>query len=160
MLPHKQTITYAGADWRERGITPGNCFQTAVASLLDLPVDEVPHFVADLRPGPGWWEAARTWARETIGKDFSWNDLPLCDTARAEIVERNLWGGLVIAGGKTVRGTDHVVLVRADDLTLAHDPHPSDAGLIEIEDLWWFSEPYDPTPAEQYAGALSSAAQS
>jgi len=158
MIPHKQTIFYGKDDWRERGVQPGNCFQTAVASLLDLPLGAVPHFVADTRPGPGWWEAARTWALETRGSDFTWNGVHLCAEARAEVAERNLWGGLMIAGGMTVRGTRHVVLVRAADLSLAHDPHPSNDGLVTVEDLWWFCEPYDPDPQAQYADALARAA--
>lgn len=42
MTPVYQTIFNAGTDKTQ---TPGNCLQAAVASLLDLQLEEVPHFL-------------------------------------------------------------------------------------------------------------------
>ena len=40
MTPVKQNITHDA-------VSVGNCFQACVASILDLPLDEVPHFCND-----------------------------------------------------------------------------------------------------------------
>jgi hypothetical protein len=42
MTPVYQTIFNSG---KEKDELPGNCLQASVASLLDLPLDEVPHFL-------------------------------------------------------------------------------------------------------------------
>lgn len=51
-------------DFRAPG---GNCFQACVASIMDLHLDEVPHFLKD-SDGGNWrqerWEAVREFARE------------------------------------------------------------------------------------------------
>ena len=49
MIPVYQTIIGRADD----GSAPGNCMQAVVASLLELPLDEVPHF---LLYGDRWWE--------------------------------------------------------------------------------------------------------
>lgn len=40
---------------------------------------------------------------------------------------------IVVAGGPGPRGCDHAVLYR--DGSMLHDPHPSRAGLLSVEDV-------------------------
>lgn len=49
MIPVYQTIIGRADD----GSAPGNCMQAVIASLLELPLDDVPHF---LLYGDKWWE--------------------------------------------------------------------------------------------------------
>lgn len=54
MIPVEQTIM--GGDSTMPGVH-GNCLQACVASIFELPLDEVPHFVGE----DDWWNAWRTW---------------------------------------------------------------------------------------------------
>jgi hypothetical protein len=100
------------------GFPGGNCFAACVATLLELPLDDVPNF-CNL---PGDWEAAfNVWLRPrglyalTVGMTGGWRP-----------------AGLHIMAGASPRGlkpTDlHAVVARADEIL--HDPHPSRAGLL------------------------------
>lgn len=104
----------------------GNCLQAVIASLLDLPLDEVPHFVKEHVDSGGqlhWWDqmwkwlAARGWAIHAAG----------LDTHRTE----NL-----MASGPSPRGNGihHVVIYR--DGEMVHDPHPDRSGILSVEDCF------------------------
>lgn len=113
MTPLIQTILDTGD-----ASAPGNCLQTAVASLLDLPLEEVPHFVLnEAMGGPAWFDGLLAFAKES-GLRVE----PLWDKNPAEPDEHYL------AFGHTVRGTYHAVVHLNGQL--AHDPHPSGAGLL------------------------------
>lgn len=100
---------------------PGNCLQAAVASLLDLPLAAVPHFVTFL-----WWpQALELWAR---GEGLTYHEEPT-DT----IPERRC-----IVGGKSPRGFAHAVI--GEGGRIVWDPHPSRDGLVTITDVAWFDE--------------------
>ncbi len=45
MIPTPQTIGGFG----------GNCFQACIASIMELPIDAVPHFFREARPGKDCW---------------------------------------------------------------------------------------------------------
>ncbi len=51
MKPVKQTLFEPGK---------GNCFAVCVASLLEMPLEDVPHFLVDY-PNQDWWEVFQTW---------------------------------------------------------------------------------------------------
>lgn len=138
---------------------PGNCLQAAVASLMDLPLNEVPHFVADRRPGPSPWLAMRTFARQH-GVDFGWCPVTpeYADTLaalRSEARDAENEFRYCLAAGESPRGTRHVVVWDLADDDLAHDPHPSGAGLVTRDRIEWLTPPYDPDPETQYAEALA-----
>jgi hypothetical protein len=101
----------------------GNCLQAVVASLLDLPLDDVPNFVQiDVDGGRNWWDHLVGW---------------LWDRGYA------IYGDLVrqpgeyyLASGPSPREQDihHVVVYRDDELV--HDPHPDRAGLLGVTNRW------------------------
>lgn len=98
------------------GLPGGNCFAACVASLLEMPIDDVPNF-CNL---PGDWEAEfNRWLRP-----FG---------LYALTVQMNDWRppGLHIMAGKSPRGASvkemHSVVAQGD--AIVHDPHPSRAGL-------------------------------
>lgn len=93
----------------------GNCLQAALATVFDLPLDEVPHFVA--MPADVWWSALERWLAE---RNIAVNWLP-----------QPPWyplGAYYLMTGKSPRGDfKHVVVCRNGDLI--HDPHPDGTGL-------------------------------
>lgn len=97
----------------------GNCLQACVASLLELPLDDVPHFVS--YPMEEWWFVVERFFADR-GLGICWQPLN---------PEHGGWAPLgvdVMVTGKSPRGEfNHVVLYR--DWQLSHDPHPSGDGL-------------------------------
>lgn len=97
----------------------GNCLQAAVASMMRLPLDEVPHFANFV-----WWpQALRLWLRG--------RDLTMKGERTTEYPQR-----LALVGGKSERGVAHVVL--GYEGRMVWDPHPSRSGLVSIQDATWF----------------------
>lgn len=111
----------------------GNCLQAAVASLLKMPLDAVPHFSAFL-----WWiGAAELWARGLhpaltfrSAKVEGVDDIPLFRH---------------ILCGPSPRGVSHSVI--AEEGRVVWDPHPTRAGLTGVTDAYWF-EPLADHPDE------------
>lgn len=119
----------------------GNCWQAALASLLETDIDAIPYFTAVHGPdhpdeGPVWWETARCWLRETYGLDLAYFDRAKFSTPRSALVQEPPPGWACIAGGWSPRGDfGHVVLVDVDGC-LVHDPHPSGEGLVGDPHGW------------------------
>lgn len=103
----------------------GNCFQAAIASILELDLEQVPHF-AEARDWVSYvnaWAALNGWSvRRYFRTDLEGVDLAVAD-------------------GPGPRGYHHAVAVK--DGQIAWDPHPSRAGLLAIETVWAFT-PADP----------------
>lgn len=122
---------------------PTDCFRAAVATLLDLPYDWVPHFALY---GPSWWDVARRWARGYGG------DLAQVAAHNGSI--RYAFAGepparLIAVGPRRQRRLPIGHAVVADtDLRLIHDPHPSGAGLATVEAVIVWHAPYDHPPIE------------
>jgi hypothetical protein len=94
---------------------PGNCLQAAVASLLDLDVGDVPHFVET----NGDWEAEfEAWV-QAAGYRIVWRG------------PKDSPPAFGLAFGFTTRSVErHAVVYR--DGAMAWDPHPSRDGLTSV----------------------------
>lgn len=103
----------------------GNCMQACIASLLNLPLDEVPHFHHDGCDAPTFWERIEDFLGSK-GFAMSYGMMHDC---------------LNVTTGPTKRGTTHCVITHKGELK--HDPHPSRSGLIE-NDHSFHLVPYDP----------------
>lgn len=116
MRPIDQTIYGDG----EEGRPVGNCFQACVASMLELPLDEVPHFAQD--SGDDWYDDTRNFVREHSGMDFG------CFVPG--FPHHTQPDQYVIGSGPSPRG-DFLHAVILDGITggLVHDPHFSRDGL-------------------------------
>lgn len=106
----------------------GNCVQASVASILELSLSEVPHFL-EIAPEPVQWEfAMMDWLEERgigfIRREGEW-----------------IFDGYYLASGPSPRGVSHMVVYH--DGELAHDPHPSRAGILEVKRTWVLA-PLDP----------------
>ena len=111
MIPHTQTIFVDDP----RGI-PGDCMRTAVAALLDLPTEAVPHFALFSEPG-AWFDAFTLWLKG--------RGLGISPRATPDVE--------CLALGMSPRGVEHIVVMGPNGLV--HDPHPSRDG-IESREFW------------------------
>jgi hypothetical protein len=101
----------------------GNCFQAVVASVLELPLDEVPHFVQDHVDTAGlrhWWDSFVAFVRTQGWAVHA--AVPVTDYPEQHL----------IVAGPSPRGTGddglwHAVIYRGGEMV--HDPHPDRTGL-------------------------------
>jgi hypothetical protein len=100
----------------------GNCLQASVASLLELPLEAVPHWVEEAaRPGQ-WYTDFNNWfVRE-------YRLVPHIVGAKTHYPPEGVY---CLAWGKSARGLDHSVVYK--NAEIVHDPHPEGGGLVDIE---------------------------
>jgi hypothetical protein len=120
----------------------GNCFSACLASLLELPVEQVPNFGVDGLPPFGVTEAEHLlWSRRFFENVNAWL-APLgfsyFEVATPEALPEILWAavpsGFWIAVGPGGRETtNHAVVMQGREIV--HDPHPSRAGLLEARGI-------------------------
>ena len=114
----------------------GDCFRTALASILNLERDDVPHF-NDGKPCDNYWELVNDW--------LSHRDLVMFSVAfEAKLpdvlsymkrVNQDLY---YLLAGKSPRGCSHQVVALND--TIVCDPAPHGGGLVGPcieDDLYW-----------------------
>ena len=122
----------------------GDCFQACVASILELPLNQVPNFCQE--DPESWWDNFRLWL-------VQYGLCPVCvvpprDTWTAGTDRRKtneyvlpmpeLPNTHYILSGKSPRGHHlHAVVFFGDKMV--HDPHKSGAGLDAIEDAIFFA---------------------
>lgn len=104
---------------RPMDVCTGNCTEAALASVLGIGLDEVPSFYG--MQSLEYWTAVETFIN-LRGYDF--------DMLKADAKPE----GLYLADGPSERGCGHFVVMYAGQMV--HDPHPSRAGLVEIERVW------------------------
>lgn len=123
MRPVHQTTFYA-VDSEDHDPTRGNCLQAAIASVLELPLEEVPHFVA--LPQNEWWPALFNWFHD---RGILVNYERIQDDIGRPIP--GAWAPLGIPyllAGPSPRGEfSHVVVAMNHEVI--HDPHPDATGL-------------------------------
>lgn len=146
MTPCTQTILAGRDDGHSAAGLPGNCLQAAVASLLDLELDDVPHFAVYV----DWFAAMRRWARDR-GGDFTYFAFPVPEQYADAWEAWSAWGrehgAHVLLSGPSPRGPFWHVVVGDVDRRVVWDPHPSRAGLVEVRDAIVYCQPYGPAPA-------------
>lgn len=109
---------------KERGLH-GNCMQAAVASLLGRPMSDVPNFIEGPEGESGFWEEVYAFCR---GQGLAF------ETYHNDGRGRHVREGYHLAYGPAARGCGHVVVMNNDEM--AHDPHPSRAGLLEVQGIY------------------------
>lgn len=128
-------------DQTEFGADSGNCFPAVVASLLELPLAEVPNvYRAHLGAPIDAWQAFARWAATRGWSVIEVLAEPSAGFAPAE----GQWCWLC---GKSPRHpeVDHAVVGRyqGGQYVIVHDPHPSRAGLHDLG-VAGFLIPVDP----------------
>lgn len=97
------------------GVDEGNCFSACLASILEIPIEQIPNFCVEYPSD--WLNKTNEWLAGLglVLVDFTVEGLPDYDT---------YW----IASGLSPRLTcDHSVVYHAS--AMVHDPHPSGDGL-------------------------------
>ncbi len=127
----------------------GNCFSTCIASILELPLKDVPHF-CDF---DDWLGETNAWLRE---RGLCYLEMPYpYDRSGSELIAGL---GYHLIHGLGPRGLLHSCVGYAGKIV--HDPHPSDAGLLR-EDEIGILMPLDPSlskrrlTAAQHSGTTS-----
>jgi len=103
---------------------PDNCFQACLASMFEIALSEVPHFVADAatQEEQGILPAFREWCsrRGVFPIDIPMQGLSLSSVL--ENVQHLVPDAHYILSGGTVTGTQHAVVCCGG--TIVHDPEP------------------------------------
>ena len=101
----------------------GNCFSACIASVLHLPIENVPSFMGR-GDGGEWFDALAEWLkpRGLYPLFFNLKGWSPPDDA------------VCILGGKSPRG-DFMHAVVGVGARVEHDPHPSRAGLVTMDDV-------------------------
>lgn len=111
------------------GAPGGNCFSACIASILHLPIDEVPYFMSDDVNGREWIANLGEWLKPR-------GMYPLILSEHAKVP------GIHILHGTSPRGpTRHAVVALGD--TIIHDPHPSRKGIRDVKEKTVLV-PYEP----------------
>ena len=116
MTPIKQTKLHSESQ-------RGNCFAAAIASVLDMPLHAIPKFEECKKEGE-WQKVLFDWLY-LIGWDV-------------EIDYKKAPKGFSIAGGTSIRGIKHAVVVK--DGEFIHDPHPSNDFIETVDEYWVFKK--------------------
>jgi len=112
----------------------GNCFQAAVASILELELDDVPDF-CNLYSDDEWFNEFQKW----LNKHFNAWCLAVNYKSIKNLPEYHP-PGYVIMVGDSVR-VHHAVVYKGKELV--HDPCKGGGGLVKIDDMFMII-PNDP----------------
>lgn len=134
MIAHTQTIFGNGDD----GATPGNCTQAALASLLDLPLDQVPHIILF----HDWYKATKLFL-DGRGKKLRVYVAPgevrdYWEHIGVEVadLDRAPSGQMMLAMGTSNNGPWlHIVVWKSGELV--HDSHPNRTGIKGNPTEYW-----------------------
>lgn len=125
MIPVTQTVLHDPENGKF-----GNCFSAVLASLLHLPIEEVPLFIDPV----SWRRDLNTWLRP-----YGLAYLDLASWSFKEVfAEQGISGCFHEVAGVTERFTDVYHACVAYDGETIFDPHPSSAGLKETESCGFF----------------------
>ena len=118
----------------------GNCYAAAIASIMELPITEVPnvetlfHLKEDL-----WFEVMQTFIT-SLGWEMCADDRfkcfhpSLCKiTDKLELLDtmQMLEDKYYLVSGKSPRGVSHITIWQNGKMV--HDPHPTKEGLLTLE---------------------------
>jgi len=124
MIPQYQTITDKGS---------GNCMAACLASILEMPLTDVPNF-AEHATAVAYWDAFHDWL---AGHGMVALRIYLGHMGDEGMiyVEGNIGDQFVILSGRSPRGNNisHAVVGKLSESgwgwDVVHDPHPSGFGL-------------------------------
>jgi hypothetical protein len=119
-VSHPDQTIMAGGD------VPGNCFQAALAGVLGVSLDAVPHF--PLLGIHHWMHACVAWLEAE--HDLITNTRPDESLGNVRLLH--------IINGQSPRGYSHAVIGDTTTGEMVHDPHPSRAGLTFINSRFYF----------------------
>ncbi len=121
MIPVDQEFTHNPSEGTE-----GDCFRAVLASILELPIADVPHFAAQTTVAGEFWSAVYDWL-EAQGYQY-W---PGRNPPEGALEYHALSG----PSPRTKGGFHATVGLNGQ---VVHDPHPSRSGISGFEPDWYF----------------------
>ena len=115
--------------------TRGNCMAACVASLLGIPIDGIPSW-EDMGDDGSWGDSFMSFL-ESNGYEYEGMIAPRSGDWKSDVLSLSDGvDGYFIVGGKSPRlhTRGHAVIYKNG--VMIHDPHPSGAGLLEIEEIY------------------------
>jgi len=119
-------------------LIPGNCFSACIASMLGLPLEDVPTFVAF----PNWLGLANEFVK-SFGFELFMSVPRFIEYCRS--AKDSGYHGYYIATGMGPRGVEHAVICK--DGQIVHDPHPEGGGIDKPTSVFVFLA-VDPSMSE------------
>lgn len=110
------------------GFPGGNCFSACIASILEIPLEDVPYFMGDTLDDDQWFERLSEWLRP-------WGLYAVCFK-----LSDDGWvpEGIHVLSGQSPRKPDEPMSfhsVVAQGTKILHDPHGTRAGLLSRYDV-------------------------
>ena len=141
MTPLTQTVLACPIrqDGHDENGVAGDCWRTVLACILDKDDPrEVPHFLEEEgEEDAAWWHASVEWMNAQGYHLIYLGEFPLIDEVHAWWDEYKPLLHGVIVGGPSPRGPfNHVVVGSVAPVDVVHDPHPSRAGLLSIDEIF------------------------
>lgn len=133
MTPVKQTIKHDPTKGQY-----GDCHRAAIATVLDLPIEDVPHFVHDDCSPEEFCRRERAFLAQhgLTSLHFAYQ-APDLQTILDTVAAFNGQDTVYLVGGLSPRGVNHSVVARGN--ALVHDPSPNDGFLVgPCDDGWWW----------------------
>lgn len=115
--------------------TNGNCFQACVASIMELPLTNVPNFM-DFNDDKGhWWREFGAWLRRRNMFHYS---VELAEPNRGEWADWLEDKQLIYLGSIKSGGVHHALVLKGTNVI--HDPWPNNAKFTfdDIVDIQFF----------------------
>lgn len=128
----------------------GNCFSAFLASALEIPLEDVPHFLHDGCDAAEWRKRINAFLRPLNLAFIEIGD------ARQWMTENGITGLTHERSGQTARGSLHATL--AVDGATIHDPLPDSLGLVSERSSWGVFvvlDPAKPIGKQQFAQGVS-----
>lgn len=104
----------------------GDCFRAVLASILDRPIADVPHFAAKTRLASDFWEHVYEWLEGQGYQYWPGRNPP------SSALEYHALSG----PSPRTKGGFHATVGLAGKVV--HDPHPSRTGIAGTESEWYF----------------------
>ncbi len=121
MIPVDQEFMHDPANGVE-----GDCFRAVLASILERPIAEVPHFAGRTKLASDFWELVYEWLEEQGYQYWPSRNPP------AGALEYHALSG----PSPRTKGGFHATVGYAGQVV--HDPHPSRSGIAGAEVEWYF----------------------
>jgi hypothetical protein len=120
----------------------GNCLSACLASIMDLPLSEVPHFAG---MGDKWFEPFMQFLSK---HQYTFRGMYFFTSSNPEVRKPGTWeqltaacpgvDGYFVCGGTSHRehvANGHAVVYNSQGV-MVHDPHPNRNGLKELQDAY------------------------
>ncbi|MGN6438517.1 MAG: hypothetical protein ACTHMM_18380 [Agriterribacter sp.] len=138
MIPVTQTKVVVNKSTGEK-VVHGNCYAACIASIMGLPITEVPNVEVLFDIDDFYWsQVMHTWLNSKGWELYTNNDFKVfhdehygVNDGRREDYLNSCSGKYYLVSGKSPRGVMHMCVYK--DGQLVHDPHPTREGVSTCE---------------------------